>query len=178
MPASVFDFTVALKIYAKILMFMKRFLCAVCRSVYISPKVNFMTFFSFKTQIASQKDFAPFEYKHIIIFFALLGRTDQQMRKLFSHSPHRKRLRVNKDKGTKERQKETSLILMSLFAYVLTCIRVLFDPFTRFTYASFLHIFWFAYLRAALYENKLTKTLQLARKSFFFFHKPKCTTQH
>ena len=41
---------------------------------------------------------------------------------------------------------------MSLFAYVLTGIRVFFDAFTRFAYARFLRIFWFAYLRAALYE--------------------------
>ena len=40
---------------------------------------------------------------------------------------------------------------MSLFAYVLTRIRVFFDAFTRFAYARFLRIFWFAYLRAALY---------------------------
>ena len=40
---------------------------------------------------------------------------------------------------------------MSLFVYVLTRIHVFFDAFTRFAYARFLRIFWFAYLRAALY---------------------------
>ena len=44
---------------------------------------------------------------------------------------------------------------MSLFAYVLTRIRVFFDAFTRFAYARFLRIFWFAYLRAALYVTKV-----------------------
>ena len=46
---------------------------------------------------------------------------------------------------------------MSLFAYVLTRIRVVFDAFTRFAYmyARFLGIFWFAYLRAALYDPSI-----------------------
>ena len=44
---------------------------------------------------------------------------------------------------------------MSLFAYVLTRIRVFFDAFTRFVYARFLRIFWFAYLRAALYASSI-----------------------
>ena len=54
---------------------------------------------------------------------------------------------------------------MSLFVYVLMRIRVFFDAFTRFAYARFLRIFWFAYLRAALYCQCLRVELQESAES-------------
>ena len=62
---------------------------------------------------------------------------------------------------------------MSLFAYVLTRIRVFFDAFTRFAYARFLRIFWFAYLRAALYmENRIANINAKKQKLTVFAIEP------